>query len=710
MKKRTLLSFLALTLTVPLLFACKKTDHTSNPLITEVPTPTVTMQATQSKEFITDYLLTIDSMTGYDISELLYGLFLEDINYAVDGGLYAEMVKNRSFEYGSMAKGENLHGWSADQDLEYRVTDGSLDHSYLNQNNTHYLSIRNTTESELSIKNSGFLDGMTIEEGANYEFSGYFRSKEGISSLQILLIDESGNLYASASIPEITKEFRKYEVTLTALASAPSSFGVSLYVVFGKGQMDADMLSLFPQDTYKGRKNGLRKDLSLALEELSPAFLRFPGGCVVEGETLENSYNWKNSIGNGIPFEINGSVTYGDVATRPLSENLWGDQNSSSNHPYYMTYGLGFYEYFLLCEDLGSEPVPIVNAGLSCLIQGARKVGTPADALPIDSEEFYQYIQDALDLVEFCKGDETTTWGAIRIAMGHKEPFPLNYIGIGNEQWGTIYFERYEQFVKAFEKAALEKPELYKDIQLIVANGPVASDTYAWKKIKLYGTEYAGLVDEHYYMAPSWFLSNTKRYDSYDRNSVPVFLGEYAAKSNNLEAALAEAAFMTGIERNGDIVKLASYAPLFGNSISYQWTPDLIWFKSGVVWKSVNYYVQQLFSTNVAKQVIPSTLIGNQSKLTNESFYQVCGIDENQDIILKLVNTSDKSTDITIRIPELKETKAFVTTLSSESLTDMNTVVNPKLIVPVDASIIASEEFVYQIPKYCVAILRIPTK
>ncbi len=721
MNKKSLLGFLALILTVPAFFACKKTDHTSEVIVTERPTPSITIKPIQSQDFSTDYLLTIDSKNGYEISNLLYGLFLEDINFAVDGGLYAEMVKNRSFEFGSMAKGQNLHGWSVDEGLDCNVIDGNLDHSYINQNNPHYLNIRNTTSSELQINNSGFLDGMTITEGATYKFSGYFRSKEGISSVHILLKDESGYIYASATIPEITDEFHKYEVTLTASKSASSTLGVGLYIVFGKGSVDTDMISLFPQDTYKGRPNGLRKDLALALEELSPTFLRFPGGCVVEGETLENSYSWKDSIGNGLPFEINGTVTYGDVATRPLSENLWGDQNSASNHPYYMTYGLGFYEYFLLCEDLGSEPIPIVNAGLSCLIQGTKKVGTPADALPVDSEEFYQYIQDAIDLVEFCKGDETTTWGAIRIAMGHKDPFKLKFIGIGNEQWGTVYFERYEQFVKAFEKAALEKPELYKDIQLIVANGPASTDNYAWKKIKLFGTEYAGLVDEHYYMPPSWFLSNINRYDSYDRNSVPVFLGEYAAKSNNLEAALAEAAFMTGIERNGDIVKLASYAPLFGNSISYQWNPDLIWFKSGVVWKSVNYYVQQLFSTNVAKQVIPSSLTSKQS-LQNEStskvneiavaksLYQVCGLDENNDIILKFVNVSDKPIDITIRIPELKDTNAIITTLSSESLSDMNTVVNPTLITPKEVSVIASKDFTYEIPKYCVSILRIPTK
>lgn len=374
-----------------------------------------------------------------------------------------------------------------------------------------------------------------------------------------------------------------------------------------------------------------------------------------------------------------------------------------------MTYGLGFYEYFLLCKDLDCEPIPILNAGLSCQIQGTKKVGVPSEALPADSEEFYRYIQDALDLVEFCKGDETTKWGAIRIAMGHREPFPLTYLGIGNEQWGTVYFERYEKFLKAFDEAAIKTPELYKDIELIVANGPTSTDTYAWKKIKLYGREYAGLVDEHYYMPPSWFLSNTKRYDTYDRNSVPVFLGEYAAKSNNLEAALAEAAFMTGIERNGDIVKLASYAPLFGNSISYQWNPDLIWFKSGVLWKSVNYYVQQLFSTNAAKQIIPTTLTRNQTTQA-QALYQVAGIDKNQDLILKLVNTSNKPIDLTIRIPELKETKAIVTTLRSESLSDMNTVANPNFIIPKEESIIASKDFIYQVPNYCVSILRIPTK
>ncbi len=592
-----------------------------NAEVSNPPEPTQTVQL--SGDF--DYSLVVNGSESYEISSLLYGLFLEDINFAADGGLYAELIKNRSFEYGSLATRGGIHGWVATESVTLDILDGSTDKSYLNENNPQYARIGNPSSTLGGIGNVGFLDGLSIVKDATYNFSGYFKSSTGYNGVVTLqLKDNDGTIYGDATITGIGSNWAKYEANITS--SATISEGLKLFVLIKEGSVDMDMISLFPESTYKGRENGLRNDLAQALEDLSPKFLRFPGGCVVEGETLENAYNWKDSIGNGLEFIINGQVTYGDVATRPQGENLWGDQNNATAHPYYMSYGLGFYEYFLLCEDINAAPVPIVNAGLSCLIQGTRSVGTPAQAAEIGSPEFEQYIQDALDLVEFCKGDENTKWGAIRIAMGHREPFDLTYIGIGNEQWSNDYYSRYEEFKNAFGQAKIDNPELYGNIELIVANGPSSSDRFAWNKINLYGTDYAGLVDEHYYNVPSWFLTNTNRYDTYDRSSTPVFLGEYAAKSNNTEAALAEAAYMTGLERNGDIVKLASYAPLFGNSTSYQWSPDMIWFQNDMLWKSANYYVQQLFSTNQSKQVIKSELSKTSSTETESSISGKVGI------------------------------------------------------------------------------------
>ena len=670
-----------------------------------------------------DYQLSIDASNSYEISDLLYGLFLEDINFAIDGGLYAEMVKNRSFEYTSMAKNNGFHGYSVVGDVSYEIIDGNNDQSYLNPNNTHYLRLKNKSNDYSGIKNEGFLDGMNIEANTIYDFSVFLRTDTPIEVI-VQLKNESGTILAESLLEISKKEWWKYNTTLTTSKEIPEN--ASLHFLISKGTIDVDMVSLFPVDTYKNRNNGLRKDLAIALEELTPKFLRFPGGCVVEGETLENAYDWKDSIGDGLEFSINGEVSYGDVATRPLSVNIWGDDYKESNHPYYMTYGVGFYEYFLLSEDLNCEPIPIVNAGLSCQIQGTKTIGTAYEELDINSIEFKEYIQDALDLVEFCKGDATTKWGAIRVSMGHEEPFALNYIGIGNEQWGNSYFARYEAFKDAFEQAAMKNPNIYGGIQLIIANGPTANDKYAWNKIKLYGPDYASLVDEHYYMPPSWFLANTNRYDSYNRESTPVFLGEYAAKSNTMEAALSEAAFMTGLERNGDIVKLASYAPLFGNSVSYQWAPDLIWFKSKQMWNSANFYVQKIFSNNKGTRVLhsfistPATVNSTTEQSTNTTnqiqnkLYQVVSTDDNNDLIIKFVNVSEEPLNVIVDLKGYLPSSptALISTLASESLTDINTLTNPEKISIKEESISIeytdSSSFNLNIPKYCVFVVRIP--
>lgn len=551
----------------------------------------------------TNYSLTIDddisSLDGsYDISELLYGLFLEDINFAVDGGMYAEMIKNRSFEYAELATNGHKHGWSVtSDDIHFEVVDGSADSTCLNSNNTHYAIVENTGTDLNGIGNRGYLDGLAVEEGAEYKVAVYLKGLDGYTGgVKVILNDKkdgSGNTIGECEITaSISGEWTKYEAKFTA--TKKTNTGLYFIVQIGTGKVAMDMVSVFPTDTFMGRENGIRKDIGEYLAAVEPRFLRFPGGCVVEGKTYESQYNWKDSIGNALEFTINGITTVGDVAARPQGIDIWADLNRASANPYYTTYGMGFYEYFLLCEDLDCLPVPILNAGMLCPIQSPNY-----DSVNTNSEEFQQYIQDALDLVEFCRGDASTTWGAVRIAMGHEEPFELKYIGIGNEQWQSEYFHHYGKFVAAFDQAAEENPELYGDIELIVANGPVSSDRYGWEAVYKNGElDYAALVDEHYYQTPDWFLTNTERYDTYERGTTKVFLGEYAAKSNTWKAALAEAAFMTALERNGDVVEMACYAPLFGNGTQTQWTPDMIWFNNDEVFGSVNYYIQKIFSTN----------------------------------------------------------------------------------------------------------------
>jgi alpha-L-arabinofuranosidase len=578
-----------------------------------------------------NYTLQIDAADEvHDISDLLYGIFIEDINFAADGGLYAEMVQNRSFEFTSLAKGNELHAWSDVGDIDVSVVTDDPD-GCLNVNNPNYAVLTNRSDVRAGIANCGFLDGMSIEAGADYRFSIYAKTNGSAYDGTIrVALTVDGVETAAAETPAIIGEWTKYELTLSPDTTAYDD--VMLEVTIAEGSVCLDMVSLFPEDTYKGRENGLRKDLAEKLEELHPAFLRFPGGCVVEGISLEKAYSWKDSIGvdeDGQPLLFNG--TYGDVAARKMGQDIWTNENTTSDvYPSFMTYGLGFYEYFLLAEDIGAIGVPVINAGLCCM--GQSSGSGPA----VGSEEFEQYVQDALDLVEFCRGGADTTWGAVRIAMGHEDPFELKYIGIGNEQWGSDFYAHYEAFVEAFSAAKEENPELYGDIELMftagVDDGDSGSDySAAYEEAAEWLSEnpdktignFAGAIDHHYYNSPEWFLKHTDYYneENYSRDTdgmldstynggISVFLGEYAAQSNTLEAALAEAAYMTGLERNGDIVKMAAYAPLFGNVTATHWAPDLIWFNNHTVTSSINYYVQKIFSINKGSTLIASELDG----------------------------------------------------------------------------------------------------
>ena len=612
---------------------CSKTDTTSTSL-SEGDHSGVYGEANTVAAYDTtntNYALNIDAgETLHDISDMLYGIFIEDINFAADGGLYAEMVQNRSFEFTDLAKGDAFHAWSNVGDIEATVIADDTE-GCLNDNNPSYVKLVNASGAEAGIANSGFLDGMSIEENADYNMSLYARSTTGYTGSLTVALTNDGEVVGEAEITGITDTWAKYQVTLTSSVTSYSK--VKLQVTMADGEVDLDMISLFPAETYQGRENGLRVDLAEKLEALEPSFLRFPGGCVVEGVSLTYAYDWKDSIGcdaDGNPYEWNG--TYGDVAARKQGQNIWTNESTTSDeYPSYMTYGLGFYEYFLLAEDIGAVGVPVLNCGLCCMGQ-SNGSGTA-----VGTEDFEAYIQDALDLVEFCRGDETTTWGAVRIAMGHEDPFELKYIGIGNEQWGDNFFAHYEAFVDAFAQAAEENPEMYGDIELMFTAGVDDGDSGASMYMAAYEEaaewlsehpdatidDFAGAIDHHYYNSPDWFLAHNDYYDesNYSRSTedmtsstygggINVFLGEYAAQSNNWYAALSEASYMTGLERNGDIVKMAAYAPLFGNLTATHWAPDLIWFNNHTSTCSVNYYVQQIFAQNAGTALYASTLEG----------------------------------------------------------------------------------------------------
>ena len=572
-----------------------------------------------------DYSLSVDvGDEVHDISDLLYGIFFEDINFAADGGLYGELVINRSFEYGSLAADDELHGWSAVGNADYRVTTGDADGG-LNANNTNYLVINNTSGEKSGVANRGFLDGMAIEKGVTYDFSVYAKAIDSYSGKITVRLVADDKVAAEASIDSVSADWVKYELDLVSDVTANEN--VYLQVLADNGKVALDMVSLFPP-TYKN--HGMRADLAQLLADLEPAFLRFPGGCVIEGYDEETAYDWKDSIGvdeNGEPLEFNG--VYGDVAARSYGINIWTDTAATEDTlPCYMSYGLGFYEYFVLAEDIGAIGVPVLNCGLYCQMRGKG----PVD---METELFDSYLQDMVDLVEFCRGDETTKWGRVRISMGHEEPFELKYICIGNENEAEDYYERYEAFLERFNEEKANNPELYEGLELIYSAG-AAEATSGWNYYNSYVNaynyvaenditidEYAGAIDQHYYMTPDWFLKNTDYYDEhnyvrdYDSmtdtiygGAIQVFVGEYAAKSNTLEAALAEAAYMTGLERNGDIVKMAAYAPLFGNLTATHWSPDLIWFNNNTSTGSINYYMQKLFSNNAGTSLIASELDG----------------------------------------------------------------------------------------------------
>ena len=566
-----------------------------------------TLYVTGSEE--EPYSINIDaSDRSKDVSDDMWGLFFEDINSAADGGLYAEMVQNRSFEKSDEKEG-HLYNWGLysiykepnREDGKYYTAENIQvkTDKPMNENNPTYITI---PKGEM-ICNDGFYDGtewdcdkgtsfsgMKFKNGEKYDFSVYARGEGELTVSLGIVIDEHKASFevepfneAAAVIKCNSKDdWKKYSVTFTADEELESDGSGIIVTNTGDSDLDVDMVSLMPENTYKG--HGLRKDLMEQLEAMHPKFLRFPGGCAVEGQTMDTAWNWKDTIG--------------DVSERKEMINIW---NPSATEPYMMTYGLGFYEYFQMCEDLGMEPVPILNCGIACQVRSGS--ATDEEHL-VPMDKLQPYIDDALDLIEFANGtDESNEWVQKRIQMGHKEPFNMKYIGIGNEQYGDIYFERYEEFAKQIH-------EKYPDINLVTTSGTASSGSsndLAWNWANEH-EELADRMDEHYYETADWFRQHAYRYDNYRRDTnTKVFLGEYASKGNAWYNALSEAAFMTGLERNADVVRMASYAPMFAKYGNTQWSAaDMIWFNNSDYVLTPNYYVQSLFSNNQGNYSLPT--------------------------------------------------------------------------------------------------------
>lgn len=561
----------------------------------------------------------------------LYGIFFEDINHAADGGLYAELVRNRSFEFDSIDhKGYHaLTAWhftpQGDASIEIRKE------SPVSLKNPHYAVI-SLKEGNFCLANEGYHKGMYITKGSTYYASFYGAatpfSDTPFNKVTLSLETVDGAILASSEIV-LSNQWKNYEVTLTVAATSDKVFLCLKSDL--PGSYSFDFVSLFPTDTYKGRRNGLRKDLATAIEELKPKFMRFPGGCLIHDGNLDQDardslYRWKNTIG---PLE-----------DRPARAGNWG---------YNQTLGLGYFEYFLFCEDIGAKPIPVLPAAYNPHAH---------EAVPI--EELGEWIEDALDLIEFANGDFTTTWGKIRANLGHPEPFHMEYLAIGNEELGAPFMERYPYFHNAIR-------EKYPEIKLISSSGPFA-DGYdfdlMWEEAEKAG---ADLVDEHYYMAPDWMLKHTKRYDAYKRDGAKVFLGEYASLDNKYKNALYEAAYMTGIERNADKVSLACYAPLLCNKDYVNWKPDMIWYNHKKMMKSINYHVQKMFLTNQGTDAVESIL----STETPNQVIPVANIagrigfaSENPSVVVSKVSINGITLDTDVTITYNKTTKK----LASDSL------------------------------------------
>ena len=612
---------------------------------------------------------------GAPIQPTMYGLFFEDINYAADGGLYGELVKNRSFEFP-----DRLMGWEAFGTFEVK-DDGPFERC------PHYIELRDPRHGDRrsGISNNGFF-GIGLHEGEDYRFSVWAKTPQDSARIIVQFIDratmEEHQEFAEARLTIKGNEWKQYELVL----KSPRTIQKAQLRIFldGKNTVDLEHISLFPVNTFKNRKNGMRRDLAQALADEKPGLLRFPGGCIVEGVDLATRYQWKNTIG--------------PVENRPLNENRWEYSFPYRFFPdYFQSYGLGFFEFFQLSEDIGAEPLPVLNVGMACQFQNWND-----ESAHVPLDQLQPYIQDCLDLIEFANGSVDSEWGKKRAEMGHPEPFNMKYIGVGNEQWDDMYFKRLEPFVAAIRAK-------YPHIKIIGTSGPDSEGKMFEKGWEAMRKQKADLVDEHFYRNEDWFLGNAAgkarygdncgglRYENYDRKGPKVFAGEYAChgkgkKWNHYEASILEAGFMTDLERNADVVYMTAYAPLFAHVEGWQWRPDLIWYDNTRMFKSCSYYVQQMYATNKGTHVLTTTMdkqfvAGQEGQ---DGLFASSVFDKNTgEIIVKVINTSKQTQSVALNLLGLKgEHTARTITLCHDGMDDENTLDNPELITPQEGTIL----------------------
>lgn len=612
------------------------------------------------------------------ISDMLIGIFFEDINYAADGGLYAEQVQNRDFEYdpsdtkGRDKKWDSYRYWSLKgENATFTVkTDDPL-----HINNPHYAIIK-TEQVGAALVNDGF-DGIVIKEGEKYNVSLFARQIEGGNGkILARLVGKHGANYGEALLGSSSSKWEKLKTVIKATDNASD---VKLEIIPQKtGSVALDVISLFPQKTFKGRKNGLRADLAQTIADMKPRFVRFPGGCVAHGDGIDNIYDWKKTIG---PIEA-----------RVPQRNIWN---------YHQTGGLGYFEYFQFCEDIDAEPIPVVAAGVPCQNSSTGGHGQQGGIPMCDMDD---YIQDVLDLIEWANGDAKSTWGRIRAEAGHPKPFNLKYVGIGNEDLISEVFE--ERFTMIFN-AVREK---YPEITVIGTVGPFYKGSDYEKGWDIAEKLEVPMVDEHYYESPGWFIHNQNYYDKYDRSKPKVYLGEYAShlpgRPNNIETALSEALYLTALERNGDIVHMTSYAPLLAKEGRTQWTPDLIYFNNTEVKPTVGYYVQKLYGNNSGETYYSSTinLSNGRDGVSQRVGVSVVRDTKSNDLILKLVNMLPVSVNADIKLDGLGSFNPIATkTVLTGNPTD-------KIVKPFEDIYDIAEEFFYELPAYSFTVIRIKTQ
>ncbi len=606
------------------------------------------------------------------ISDMLIGIFFEDINYAADGGLYAELVQNRDFEYALSDKEGNDKSWNSYKSWAAGSHDVSFTIDSLrpvHPNNRHYARLQVKKQGG-GLVNEGF-DGITLREGEKYDFSVFARSPEAKrGGLKIRLTGTSGEVYGEAVTGKLSRNWQKITAVITA---ATTVNGARLEVVpLQTGIVELDMISLFPQKTFKGRKNGLRADLAQSIADLKPRFVRFPGGCVAHGDGIGNMYRWENTIG---PPE----------ARKPM-RNLWG---------YHQTGGLGYFEYFQFCEDIGAVPVPVVAAGVPCQNSAHHGCALGGQQGGIPMEHMDEYVQSVLNLIEYANGDARSEWGSKRAAAGHPEPFGLKYLGVGNEDLITDIFE--ERFMLIFN-AVKEK---YPEITVIGTVGPFNEGTDYVEGWKLAGKAKIPVVDEHYYQTPGWFLNNQDFYDMYDRSGSKVYLGEYAAhipgRHNNIETALSEALHLVNVERNADVVTMTSYAPLLAKEGHTQWSPDLIYFNNSEVRPTVGYYVQKLFGENSGTVYVPSFLKGNHDRRK----VAVSFVEDEDYLMIKLVNLLPVPVASAVDLSEMQITEgpALLSVLQGE--------LDDRAAKPRESTLSVAKDLKYQLPAYSFSVIKI---